>query len=312
MSKHDLGELAALATAVLWTLSALAWTSAGRRVGALAVSFLRLVLAIILYLPFLYAADGMAMLASADLRTWETLAFSGFLGFFVSDLCLFKAFLVIGPRLSLLVTSLTPPMTVLMSIAFRGGGGFGWQSWLGMSITLAGVLWVVFERRAGDGHPHTPRQLRQGLLLALAATAVQAAGTVLAKEATTQFPPAESSIVLGAATSALIRIIGAVAGQMLLITLAGRWPAMVSAVRQRREMTMLAAGTIVGPCLGVTTYMMALAGCHEGVVTTILATIPVMILPFSIFLYGEHVSLRALGGALIAVAGVAVLMWGSS
>jgi drug/metabolite transporter (DMT)-like permease len=109
--------------------------------------------------------------------------------------------------------------------------------------------------------------------------------------------------------SALIRVIGAVVGYVILITLAGRWPAMISAVKQRREMAMMAGGTIVGPCLGVTTYMMALAGCHEGVVTTILATIPVMILPFSIYLYGEHVSPRAIGGALIATVGVAVLMW---
>jgi drug/metabolite transporter (DMT)-like permease len=294
---------------VLWTLSSLAWTSAGRHVGALAVAFLRLVLAVPLYLLVLYAAGGMTLLLNADLRTWETLGFSGFLGFFVSDLCLFKAFLVIGPRLSLLVTSLTPPMTVVMSWAFRGGGGFGTRSWIGMGITLAGVLWVVLERRAGDGHPHTLRQLRYGLALALAATFVQAAGTVLAKEGTTQFPPPETSVVLGAAVSALIRVIGAVVGYVTLVTLAGRWPAMIAAVKQRREMTMLAGGTIVGPCLGVTTYMMALADCHEGVVTTILATIPVMILPFSIFVYGERVSPRAIGGALIAVAGVAMLVW---
>ncbi len=309
MPKHEFGELAALVTAVLWTLSALAWTSAGRRVGALAVSFLRLVLAIPLYLLVLYAAGGMTLLKNADLRTWETLGFSGFLGFFVSDLCLFKAFLVIGPRLSLLVTSLTPPMTVLLSWTFRGGGGFGTRSWIGMSITLAGVLWVVMERRAGEGHPHTVRQLRYGLALALTATAVQAAGTVLAKEGTTQFPPPDSSVVLGAAASALIRVIGAVVGYVMLVTLIGRWPAMVAAVKQRRDVTTMAAGTIVGPCLGVTTYMIALAGCHEGEVTTILATIPVMILPFSIYLYGERVSPRALGGALIATAGVALLMW---
>jgi drug/metabolite transporter (DMT)-like permease len=140
---------------------------------------------------------------------------------------------------------------------------------------------------------------------------VQAAGTVLAAEGTSKFPPSDSSVLLGAATSALIRVLGAVVGYVMLITLVGRWPAMLAAMKQRREMTILAGGTIVGPCLGVTTYMIALAGCHEGVVTTILATIPVMILPFSIFVYGERVSPRAIGGALIATAGVAVLMWPS-
>ena len=51
--------------------------AAGR---ALAVAVLRLVLAIPLYLSVLYAAGGMTLLLSADLRTWETLGFSGFLG----------------------------------------------------------------------------------------------------------------------------------------------------------------------------------------------------------------------------------------
>ena len=37
--QQQIGELASLATAVLWTLSAVAWTSAGKRIGALAVVF---------------------------------------------------------------------------------------------------------------------------------------------------------------------------------------------------------------------------------------------------------------------------------
>ena len=73
-------------------------------------------------------------------------------------------------------------------------------------------------------------------------------------------------------------------------------------------MLMLLGGAVVGPFVGVTTYMLALQNCHVGVVTTILATIPVMILPFSVYLFGERVSVRAIGGALVAAAGVALLM----
>ncbi len=39
MTQEQIGELAALATAVLWTLSALAWTAAGKHVGALGRGF---------------------------------------------------------------------------------------------------------------------------------------------------------------------------------------------------------------------------------------------------------------------------------
>ena len=129
MTSEQIGELAALATAVLWTLSAVAWTSAGKHIGALAVGFLRLLLAVGMLMAYGYCHRGLAWPSDADPRVWQVLAVSGFLGFFVSDLCLFKAFLIIGPRLSLLVTSLTPPMAVLISWAWRGGRS--WPSGVG-------------------------------------------------------------------------------------------------------------------------------------------------------------------------------------
>ncbi len=144
MTQQQIGELAALVTAVLWTLSALAWTSAGRHVGALAVSFLRLMLAVGMLMVYGYFRRGLPWPSDADPRVWQVLGVSGFLGFFVSDLCLFKAFLIIGPRLSLLlVTSLTPPLVVLISWAWRGGG-----------IRPAGM--------AGDGH-HAGRRAVGGV-----------------------------------------------------------------------------------------------------------------------------------------------------
>ena len=197
-----IGEAAAIATAVLWTLSAVAWTSAGRHVGALAVSFWRLVLAVPLFAIFLGAVRGIALPWDAAPRVWWMLGLSGFLGFFVSDLCLFKAFLVIGPRLSLLVTSLTPPMVALLSWGFYGRG-LSALAWMAMAVTLAGVLWVVLERRMGDDHPHSRRELRIGIFLASTATVAQSASGVLAQDA---------CIGHDASALALVRILGALVG----------------------------------------------------------------------------------------------------
>ena len=66
MTHEHIGELAALATAVLWTLSAVAWTSAGKRIGALAVSFLRLLLAVGLLMAYGYFRRGLAWPSDAD------------------------------------------------------------------------------------------------------------------------------------------------------------------------------------------------------------------------------------------------------
>ena len=66
--------------------------------------------------------------------------------------------------------------------------------------------------------------------------------------------------------------------------------------------------TLVMTFAGVAIYMVALRHSPAGVVATIVATMPVLILPFSIFVYRERVSLRAAGGAVLAVVGVGLLM----
>ncbi len=73
-------------------------------------------------------------------------------------------------------------------------------------------------------------------------------------------------------------------------------------------MTALTVGSIVGPFAGAVLIMVALEHSSAGVVTTITATMPVLILPLSILVYHERIGLRAVGGAVLAVAGVALLM----
>ena len=68
------------------------------------------------------------------------------------------------------------------------------------------------------------------------------------------------------------------------------------------------AGAVLGPFAGVAMYMVALRHAPTGVVATIIATMPVLILPLSILIYHEKVSPRAIGGAVLAVVGVALLV----
>ncbi len=90
MDSMRLGELAAAGTAVLWTLSAVAWTSAGPRIGALAVSFLRLPITCVFLAAYCGLVRGLWLPTDATAGTWWVLGASGFVGFFLSDICLFK------------------------------------------------------------------------------------------------------------------------------------------------------------------------------------------------------------------------------
>ena len=105
MTDLQTGELVALVTALLWTLSSVSWTSAGKRIGALAVSFIRLVIAAVFMMLYCRVARGRWLPTDADGQTWLLMGGSGFFGFFLCDICLFKSMLL--PARSLMSP---PPM----------------------------------------------------------------------------------------------------------------------------------------------------------------------------------------------------------
>jgi drug/metabolite transporter (DMT)-like permease len=298
MSELHLGELAALATAVLWTLSSLIWTATGKQIGALAVSFIRVLLVCVLLMVYGQAVRGQWLPIDLPLKTWLLLGLSGFFWFFLSDLSLFKAFLLIGPRLALLILSLSPPMAAALSWICIGDKLVLWR-WMAMGVTLAGVGWVILEQPNGQDHPHTRRDRLRGVLLAMFAAAAQAVAIVLTKKGVGECDPM-------AATT--ISMFGALIGYLALVTLMGRWPPMLAAVGRRKAMAMLLCGVVIGPFVGVACNMIALRYAPAGVVATLIATMPVLILPFSIALHREKATLRAIAGAVVAVAGVAMLM----
>jgi len=292
------GELAAMGTALLWTLSALAWTTSGKHIGALAVSFIRLAITSVFLLAYGQVFRGLCLPTDATAETWLLMGVSGFVGFFLADVCLFKALLVIGPRLTLLLQALTPPMTAVISWVWLGDG-LGVKDGLAMMVTLSGVTWVVLERPNGRHAAHDRRRLRQGVVLGVLAAAGQALGMVIAKEGIGDYD---------AAAATFIRVLGAMVGYIVSISLIRRWRAIITATRRGRTMAIITFGSFVGPFLGVVLLMIALRHCHAGVAATIISTTPVWILPFVVILYREKVSLRAVGGAVLSVVGVALLV----
>ena len=138
MTWEQLGEIAAVGTALLWTLSTLAWTSAGRHVGALPVCFLRLVIACVPLACYGQAVYGHWLPTEAGSHAWLLLGISGLFGFFLADLCLFKAYLLIGPRSG-----------AAAAIAHAAGHGADFLALLPRSTRLAAV--------AGDGR-HAQRR----------------------------------------------------------------------------------------------------------------------------------------------------------
>lgn len=295
------GELAALGTAACWVASILAFEAAGRRVGSLTVNLVRLVMAIGLGAAAGWALRGLPLPTDATPHAWLWLSVSGLVGFTLGDLCLFRAFVVLGSRLSALMMALAPPLTAVIGWAVLGEV-LGPRDLAGMALTVFGVGWALVERMRAAGPPPgeqaTPRPSSAGIALAFGGALGQAGGLVLSKYGMGSYDPF-------AATQ--IRVLAGTAGYVVLFTALGRWGRVVRALPDRRAMTHTSIGAFFGPFLGVSLSLLAVQHTLTGVAASIMSITPVLIIPVLVLLGRERVGPGGWLGALIAVAGVALL-----
>lgn len=302
MNNWQQGTLFAVGTALCWTISSLCFESASRRIGSLVVNLIRLLVAIGFMALWGWYRRGLPLPTDAPRETWMWLSLSGLLGFFVGDMALFRAFVLMGARLSSLMMSLAPPLAALIGYAWLGEQ-INLRGWIGMTVTLGGIVWVISERI----HEEDPRALRRitpvGLILGVVAAIGQAVGIVLSKKGM-MTPHGMYDPV--AATQ--IRAMAGAAGFALLLAFMGYLPKVFAAFKRADAMAVLTLGAFTGPFVGVSLLMAAIRVVPTGVAQTITSTVPVLIIPLSILLYKEHVSWRAAIGAVITVTGVAMLV----
>lgn len=312
------GELAALATAGCWTVCLVVFGIAGKKVGTLSVNLIRLAIGFCLLGIFCGltreahpAAPAWSVVAGrlpfptdAERHTLKFLAYSGFIGFFLGDLFLFKGLVLIGPRLSALIMSLWPAIAAAISWVTLGETLSPLQL-AGMCATLAGVVWVVLERGAKTPDEQSGVRL-SGIFFGVLASCGQAVGLVLAKHGMRL----SDGGMYDAFAATQIRIVPAILGFAALFAITHRWKNLARALHNKKAVGLISIGAFTGPFLGVGLSLVAIKYTETGVASTIMALVPVMVLPFAIIFYKEKISRRAIAGALLAVAGVAILTLG--
>jgi len=295
-----IGELAALLTAVFWTVTSMSFESAGKKVGSLSVNLIRLVLAFFIYAIYLKFTRGSFVPVDAGLERWLWLGLSGLIGFVLGDLMLFQAFVVVGARVSMLIMSFTPPITALIGWLVLGEV-LTPMNWLGMAITISGISLVILKRQKSNGSTRLPLLTSaysiKGILLAFGGAVGQAVGLVLSKKGMGDYDPFASS---------QIRVIAGLVGFTVIIFVTQRWHKVARAVAHLPAMKRIALGSVFGPFLGVSFSLIAIQHTQAGIAATIMAIVPVLIIPPAILIFGERPNWKEIIGASIAVAGVAL------
>ncbi len=299
------GEVIALFTVLCWTISVQFFGAAAKAVGSTAVNIIRLGVALILFSTFSFLRDGMLLPVHFPAHAWLYLGLSGVIGFFIGDIFLFKALVELGPRLAMLLHSMAAPTAALIGWLFLAES-YTLHQWLGICVTLSGVGIVILERgnnSAAAGNRRVTEISGKGILYGMLAMLGQAVGFVLSKAGMQT-----EGEYLDPFSATQIRAIAAFFCFVLFFTVTRRWRYVKDALWNRRALCFTIAGSCLGPFLGVSLSLLTLHYLTTGVASTLLSLVPICIIPFSIFLHKEHVSIRAVGGALIAVFGIFLLM----
>ena len=294
------GELAALLTAVFWTITALAFESASRKVGSLSVNLLRLVTAFVFLSVYAWVSRGKAFPVDAGTHQWVWLSLSGLVGFVLGDLFLFQSYVIIGSRISMLIMSLAPPMAAVLGWLSMGET-LTLSQFVAMAVVLVGIVLVVLERQAPDANGNGKRVKLSypltGILLAFGGALGQAGGLVLSK-----YGMAGYDVI----PSVQIRVITGIIGFSLFFAFSNRWKKLSVAIQNGKAMKRLLVGSFFGPFLGVSFSLLAVKYTSTGVASALMSIVPVLIIAPSVIVFKEKVTAKELAGAIITVVGVAL------
>ncbi len=304
-----IGESIALLVAVLWTTGALFGELASKRLGALPLNVIRMVLSLLMLGTALWFLVGHPYPYLADGETWLWMTLSGLMGFGFGDYCLFNSYNLIGSRFSQLFMTLASPFAAITAWLMLGEQ-MTLLGILGMSITIIGIgMSVLSKAPTKEQHHLTVKLPAKGVVFGIGAAIGQGVGLVLSKvglEHYTATAPLEevTSIFAYPVGGTMIRALAGLACFLLLLVLKGKTQRLVTAVHDGRGMTFALLATFLGPALGVSLSLLALQYTEAGVAQTIMSLVPILIIWPSRLIFKTKVTALEVVGAIIAVLGV--------
>jgi drug/metabolite transporter (DMT)-like permease len=295
---NHLGEIYGLLTAFLWTITSLAFQVSAKKFGSLTVNLVRLVLAFFILSIFEYFVRGKIFPVDADMHTWIWLGLSGIVGFVLGDYFLFKAYEQIGARVSQVIMALAPAFAAFFSWLMLGEI-MTKPEFIGMFVTMLGISLVVINKN-GDKNASLKNKYKfkypiVGLIFALGGAIGQGLGLVLSKYGMGNFD---------AFAASQIRVFVGGIGFAIIFTVFNKWHLLKATTKNKKESLALVIGTFFGPFLGVSFSLLSVQKVSAGVAQTLMSIVPILIIPFSHFMFKEKIKFREIIGAFLAFLGI--------
>jgi drug/metabolite transporter (DMT)-like permease len=285
-------NLAALAAALSWAISSILAANPSSALGSLAFVRIRMSMVFVMLALYLAVTGGWR---TVELSHITPSVLSGLIGILIGDAALFDAMNRLGPRRAGILFSSNAVFSVILGWLFLSEK-LGLVTLLGIAIALAGVmLAILFGKRKADLHhwEAVKGPLSVGIAIGLFSGLCQAIGSIIAR------PVMETGV--DPAAIAAIRV-GIASLGLTLAMFAG-----VKSARAKSELTpklaaQVAISGFAAMGVGMTLLLFALRGGNVGIVATLSATTPALVLPMLWWKTGDlPPALAWLGAALVVV-----------
>jgi drug/metabolite transporter (DMT)-like permease len=297
-----LAELSGLVAALCWTISSLMAPGLIQRFGTMRFNTVRIMIAsvILLFISLVTQRFNASLWLHVDL-----IILSGVLGIFLGDTMLFTAVHRLGPRRTGVIFATNAPMSILLGWLFLNEH-LSLNQLFACGLVLSGVVIAILfgKRQSLHAWEQTKGKLSVGILMALGGALGQASGARLSKPA----------LLDGAdpiAVSALRVTTGAVALMLAYgLFYRHRQPEHAIPFSQltRQDFIGIAALATIGMVIGMSVLVWGVGNANVGIVTTLSAVVPVLILPGLWITTGQRPTFGAWLGAILVVTGAALII----
>lgn len=288
-----IGELLSFFTALSWTISSLVFEYVAKKIHPQVVNFIRVLLGtIMLGIVCLFTKRNLFFPTDVPINDLGILLLSGFIGMFLGDFFLFKAYVKVGARVTMLIMTLSPIIIALIDFLFLGVT-ISLFKITAIFITCFGVFLVIST-------PKKPQKKitfnfsKVGLIYAFLATLGQSLGVILTKLGSSSYDSLATT---------QIRLISAIFGFGLLIIFQKKGRELVSATKNIKNLFFIFCGTVTS-IFGIASLVEAFKHSNASIAATISSISPILIIPISIIFFKEKIKKYEIIGGFISIIGI--------
>ena len=301
-----IGETIAFATVFAWTTSSIVFEYSSKKIGSTCVNFFKLLVSTLVIAIYLYFTTGSFVPLYTTDKTVIWIIASGIIGFTICDLALFHSFVIMGAHYAQLIMTGYPIFAAITAWLIIKES-LAPMAILGICITIIGVAITILSHKSEKKGLNLIIP-KKGLILAFIAAICQGVGFVLSKKGMMEYANSEHitqqshDLIPIAATQ--IRAAAGFLGVFLSMLLSRRLHKIRFALQQKKAIYITLIGTIAGPLVGVILSLLALQHASTGVVSTIIATQPILLMLYEIIVNNKKISRKEILGTILAVIGI--------